>query len=155
MSRHGAKRSDVEDPHWAVDVDVYVDTEDANPPFWLETCLQVNSDNEIVFHNRGRHGFMINYYLHDQTDSDYVFLGDKKEAMWSARGRGCPPDGCGQWKDFKVHDVSKDQMMLTVRNLNEESTKFGYTLRVEDKHGNVRNLDPGGDNQNGFFLAYF
>ena len=46
-------------------------------------------------------------------------------------------------------------LKLLPLKLNEESTKFGYTLRVEDKHGNVRNLDPGGDNQNGFFLAYF
>jgi hypothetical protein len=156
MSRRGAKRSDTDpDPKWSVDIDVYVDDENVQPPFWLETCLPVNSSDEIVFHNRGRHGFTINFILHDQTQNGYLFPTSKKDAMWSTPGAGCPPLDSGQWKEFTVQDVSKDRLTLTARNLNETPTQFGFTLRVQDKNGAFRNLDPGGDNQNGFFLSFY
>jgi len=152
MSRREVKRRDSEDPQWEISVDVYVDYESAEPAFWLETCLQVNSENEIVFHNRGRHGFLISYYLHDQTDLEYEFVTPKKDAMWSQGSPGCPEVG-GQWSEFKAKSVSSDT--LVVRNLNETPTRFGYVLRVKDKDGNIRDLDPGGDNQNGFYLSWY
>jgi hypothetical protein len=153
MSKRGPKRRDADEVKWEIAIDLYVDWEDADPPYWLETCLQVNSKNEIVFHNRGRHGFLITYNLHDQTDREYVFVSGKKDVMWSQDVAESCPDTSGQWKEFKVQNVSDDT--LVVRNLNETQTRFSYTLRVQDKDGNIRNLDPGGDNQNGFYLSYY
>jgi hypothetical protein len=154
MPSHGKRRRDADDPKWQIEIDLYIDYENAQPPFWLDTCLQVNAENEIIFHNRGRHGFLITYYLHDQTDRGYVFLNSKRDVLWSWGEAGCPPEDYGQqWREFKAQSVTDDT--LVVRNLNETPTHFGYTLRVQDADGNIRNLDPGGDNQNGFFLSYY
>jgi hypothetical protein len=151
------------DSWWTVEVDVYLEAAGDPPKFWLETCLPINKLNdkrEIVFHNRGRHGFEILFTLHDLTGSGYRFPGPPhlKEALWSRSGEGCPPKNHNeQWDEFRTVRLMNSGMTLAVRNLNETITRFGYTLRVTNDDGaSYVELDPGGDNQNGAYdFNYF
>ena len=140
---------------WQVDVDVYLYDSGATPPFKIESYLQADKKNDnLQFHNRGRHGFLINFHLHDETGKNYQFPkpADKAEALWSSMGPGCPPPNCGQWKEFTAERIIQNRSVLVVRNLNETVTEFGYTLRVTNDDGaTYRDLDPGGDNWNGSF----
>ena len=135
---------------WVVDIDVYLEPEGVDPPFFLETILPVNSDGEIVFQNHLRDGFIINFNLKDPEETGYLFPDDEDEALYSSKGKGCPTSK-GQWGQFKAMEVVKPaNTTLVVRNLNQsgQQGQFGYTLRVTDG-SKWRELDPGGDNQNG------
>lgn len=138
---------------WDVDVDVYLYAADHDPPFRLDSYLQSKPDGDLVFNNRRRPGFIVNFHLHDETGEGYLFpkTSDEDEALWSRMGEGCPPDHYGQqWEEFKVQRIINSRQTLVVRNLNQTPTKFGYTLRVTKDDGKTyRDLDPGGDNQNG------
>jgi len=138
---------------WDVDVDVYIYAEDHDPPFRLESYLQTAPDGDLVFKNRRRPGFIVKFHLHDETGEGYLFpkASDEDEALWSRAGDGCPPDNYGeQWEEFKVQRIIHNRQTLVVRNLNQTTTHFGYTLRVTKDDGKTyRDLDPGGDNQNG------
>ena len=142
--------------HWEVEVDVYLEAATDPPQFSIETSMPVNEDGEIVFKNRGRHGFVILFNLHDLTGQGYYFPGppDLKEALWSAEGAGCPACA-GQWSQFSTIRVTNKNMTLVVRNLNDTVTQFGYILRVTKDDNNYLALDPGGDNQNGFFAYQY
>ena len=136
-------------PPWTVEVDVYVYGEECEPPFKIESFLQASENGDLVFRNRGRHGFNVRFNLIDETGEGWEFPNQAQDALWSSEGVGCPPAGCGQWKEFEAHHV-QGQKILVVRNLNETETKFGYTLRItKDNGASFRNLDPGGDNLNG------
>lgn len=141
------------EPPWDVHVDVYLEPEGSEPPFYLRSCLPQNSDGDLVFRNCGRHGFFVNFHLQDPHGTRYLFprSAQLKDALWSREGPGCPPENYGkQWREFKAARVSPDGKTLTVRNRNETETKFGYTLRVTKDGGeSYLDLDPGGDNQNG------
>lgn len=135
---------------WTVDIDVYLEPEGTDPPFFLETYLPVNSAGEIVFQNHLRDGFIINFNLKDPHNTGYLFPDDEDQALYSAKGKGCPASK-GQWGQFKAIEVVKPgNTTLVVRNLNQSGQQgaFGYTLRVTDG-SKWRDLDPGGDNQNG------
>ena len=134
---------------WTVDIDVYLQPEGTDPPFYLETYLPVNSANEIVFQNHLRPGFIINFNLQDPHNTGYLFPDDEDEALYSAKGKGCPTSK-GQWGQFKATEVKPGNRTLVVRNLNQggHTGPFGYTLRVTNG-SKWRDLDPGGDNQNG------
>jgi hypothetical protein len=156
---------------WAVDVDVYLNAVGPGnvADFEVVTCLPVENSapdphGRIVFRNNGRPGFTINFRLFDNTNdgngSGYVFpdppgpkrVGNhQKWAMWSRIGEGCPPaDYADQWEEFTSTDVLDEGATLVVRNLNNTSTLFGYTLRVTNDEGQTFvNLDPGGNNMNG------
>jgi hypothetical protein len=138
---------------WDVDVDVYLYAEDHNPPFRLDSYLQPNPGGDLVFSNRRRPGFVVKFHLHDMTGEGYLFpeTKDEEEALWSRAGAGCPPTNYGkQWDEFFVQRITDSRQTLVVRNLNKTPTKFGYTLRVTKDDGKTyRDLDPGGDNQNG------
>lgn len=149
---------------WLVDVDVYLeDAGDAEtgiaPRFRLETCLPMarNGPSEMIaFHNRGRHGFEIRFNLIDETNSGYRFppTNARHHALWSMEGECCPPDNYGQqWPQFTATRVIEpDLTTLVVRNLNESTTRFGYTLRITKDGGrSYVNLDPVGDNHNGSY----
>jgi hypothetical protein len=137
---------------WVVDIDVYLEPEGSDPPFFLETILPVNSDGEIVFQNHLRDGFILKYNLKDPYETGYLFPDDKEEALYSSKGKGCPSSK-GQWGQFKAEEVVKPgNTTLIVRNRNQSghTGQFGYTLRVtKDKGATYLPLDPGGDNQNG------
>jgi hypothetical protein len=149
------------DESWLIDVDVYLEEASDPPKFHLETCLPMDDEDVISFHNRGRPGFRIRFNLFDETaEGGYLFPppNKKDEALWSKVGEGCPPDNYNdQWREFTVVRVGQpDRTTLLVRNLNETETKFGYTLRVTRDDGDTYvNLDPGGDNQNGSVNARF
>lgn len=154
---------------WEIDVDVYLNSVGPPAQFKLDTCLPTEPDgtdpNErIVFRNKGRPGFTINFRLFDDTNdgngSGYVFpdppgprhVSDPKQwAMWSREGQGCPPPGyADQWSEFTSVDVQDNGQTLVVRNLNNTRTLFGYTLRVTNNDGQTFvELDPGGNNMNG------
>jgi len=139
---------------WEVDVDVYVKTENCDPPFHIDSYLQSKEEGDLVFYNRGRHGFIVKFHLHDLTGEGWAFPrpSDVDEALRSSEGEGCPPQGCGQWEQFTPQRIENNRKTLVVRNLNETVTKFGYALRVTKDDGQTyRTLDPGGDNQNGNF----
>jgi len=137
---------------WEVDVDLYVYAEDHDPPFRIESYLQEEPNGDLVFANRHRPGFIIKFHVHDESGEGYQFPRppDEKEALWSRAGEGCPPAGYGQWEEFSSQRIENNRQTLVVRNLNKTKTKFGYTLRVTKDDGkSYRDLDPGGDNQNG------
>lgn len=145
------KEESVKSP-WDVDVDVYLYAEDHDPPFRLDSYLQEEPGGNLVFNNRRRPGFIVKFHLHDETGEEYYFpkANDEEKAMWSQMGEGCPPANCGQWEEFKVQRIINNRQTLVVRNLNKTKTKFGYTLRVTKDDGKTfRDLDPGGENQNG------
>lgn len=137
---------------WEVDVDVYVYGENDDPPFRIDSYLQSDPKGDLVFYNRRRPGFIVKFHLHDESGEGYQFPRppDEKEGLWSKAGEGCPPADCGQWEEFTSLRIENNRKTLVVRNLNKTKTKFGYTLRVTRDDGETyRDLDPGGDNQNG------
>jgi hypothetical protein len=138
---------------WDVDVDVYLYAEDHDPPFRIDSYLQAEPGKDLVFNNRRRPGFVVKFHIHDETGEGYLFPKTKDEdaALWSKMGEGCPPQDYGkQWDEFYVQRIFESRQTLVVRNLNKTATKFGYTLRVTKDDGKTfRDLDPGGDNQNG------
>jgi hypothetical protein len=147
---------------WEVEVDVYLQSVGPPAQFELKTCLPVNANDEIVFANKRRPGFNINFNLYDDTNggggSGYVFPNPPKLphqahkwALWSKEGHGCPPANFGQqWPEFESISVKNQGKTLVVRNLNQNTTRFGFTLRVtNDNGGTFVDLDPGGDNKNG------
>ena len=134
---------------WVVDVDVHLNRDGEEPPFYLETYLPKSKDGEICFHNNDRPGFLIRFNLLDPHHTGYLFPNDTDEALYSAKGAGCPTSK-GQWGQFTAVGVENGNTTLVVKNLNQSGHEgaFGYTLRVT-KGGDWKNLDPGGLNQNG------
>jgi len=148
----GMKQEESNGPPWEVEVDVYVYPETNDPPFLIESFLQAEENGNLVFHNRGRHGFNVRFILHDVTDEGYEWPrpSDVGQALRSQPCEGCPPKDCGQWHEFEAKQIIQNRKILVVRNLNETITKFGYTLRITKDDGKTyRDLDPGGDNWNG------
>jgi hypothetical protein len=143
-------KEEMERPAWEVDVDVYVYGEDCDPPFVIDSYLQAKEGGKLVFHNRGRHGFFVRFQLHDETGEGWKFPRQAEHALRSSYGPGCPPASAGQWPQFTAHHSEANGTRLVVRNLNETVAEFGYTLRITKDGGETfRDLDPGGDNQNG------
>ena len=139
---------------WQVDVDVYVYDEKATPPFRIESYLQTSEGGRLQFHNRGRHGFLVNFQLHDETGEGYQFPkpNELAKALRSQAGASCPPPGVGQWREFTAERIIQNRSVLVVRNLNESKTEFWYALCItKDDGATYRDLDPGGDNWNGNF----
>jgi hypothetical protein len=142
-------------PDWKeVDVKVFLHP-DQCPEFHLE-CDDLPKGpkpDHFVFDNCGHAGFLLNYLLQEPTHG-YFFPDDEGEALYSAKGEGCPKRK-GQWGQFKVVDVSADNLKLVVRNQNRKGHEgeFGYTLRVtKTPHrddAEYLDLDPGGTNNNG------
>jgi hypothetical protein len=152
----GMKQLESAGPPWDVDVDVYVYAEDHDPPFVIESYLQVEENGNLQFHNRGRHGFNVRFNLHDLSGEGYQWPrpNDVDEALRAQKGEGCPPTDCDPWDQFKAKNIIQNRKILVVRNLNEYEAKFGYVLRVTKDDGvTYRDLDPGGDNWNGNWAA--
>lgn len=147
---------------WEIDIDVYLYSVGPPADFEIMACLPVDTANEnLIFYNQGRPGFVINYRLYDNTNngagSGYKFPNppappnrESEWALWSRQGSGCPPLNHGQWAEFTSQNVKDQGETLVVINKNESVTEFGYTLRVTNDNGkNFVDLDPGGLNQNG------
>lgn len=113
--------------------------------------------NEFIFENNGYDGFRLNYIL-DGNALGYFFPDDLEEALYSAKGSGCPKSKA-QWDQFEAKRVKQGNKVLVVRNRNEKAHKgvFGYTLRVtktpHDPNPQFLDLDPGGENRNGQTLT--
>ena len=138
---------------WHVDIDVYLEPEGTQPPFYLETYLPKDANGQIIFENHGRDGFKINFNLHDPHSTGYCFPSNSKkdEAVWSELGDGACPSSA-KADVLKVLRVEPGEMTVVVYNRNPEPAQgeFGYTLRVTKDDGlNYLALDPGGINQNG------
>lgn len=145
-------KEEAEGTPWQVDVDVYVHDEKSDPPFRIESYLQTTPGGKLQFHNRGRHGFLINFHLYDKTGRGYKFPmpNDLAKALRSQAGTSCPPENSGQWREFRAERIIQNRSVLVVRNLNETRTEFWYALCVTEDDGKTyRDLDPGGDNWNG------
>lgn len=128
---------------WTVDVDIWLEPK-GGKPFYLETYLPRTND-DIRFENHRRDGFIINFNLRGNTN--FRFPNNLADALYSSTGPGCPTVQ-GQWPQFAAQGVTNGNRTLVVRNRNNGQQIFGYTLRVTDGTS-WRDLDPGGDNQNG------
>ena len=140
---------------WRFQVDVYLgapngpDTLDHR----LETLVRTNPAGQIMFQNRRRGGFVIDYVLRDEPQ--YNFPANLPDAVWSQAGPNCP--NVGIWTVFWPIEVNHGTRTLTVYNANQAAFggfagfaggAFQYALRVTDG-GAVFRVDPGGNNQNG------
>lgn len=142
-----------------IDVKVIIQDPDADPPKFKLECNDLpkgTKDNDFIFNNDGHPGFILNYILQGDAHG-YRFPDDKDEALYSAKGVGCPRNK-GQWPQFKARDVKSGNKILVVRNLNQSGHQgqFGYTLRVtktphdpDTPADQYLELDPGGENNNG------
>lgn len=135
--------------------DVTVVLEPANdPPFHFESHLL--KGGKLTFKNDHFPGFTVAFTISDPTNSGYLFPSDPKKALGARKlnnsNDSCPGQG-DSWKQFEAQSVSTDFKTLTVRNLNEFATEFGFTLFVTQSpsgpQGPYLALDPIGDNQNG------
>ena len=142
---------------WSVEVDVYLEdaSDPANPRFRIESLLKSGPNDELVFDNRGRPGFTIRFYLHDQTQSGYEFPQQARDGAWSRIGQY--PQSCPNTQAHQVLvpiRVFKDGKTLVASNPNPGPPPgqgpFCYALRVTNDGGQTHLLlDPGGINQNG------
>lgn len=135
---------------WRVDVDVYLNDMNANPPgFQICSCLQPALNGPLIFHNNRRDGFEIHFQLHDVNGSGYRFPQNADEAVWSNVGNQCPPPPANAV--FEPLRVQHNRTVLVVRNPNPRPAQgpFQYALRLRNAAGQEKVLDPGGDNQNG------
>jgi len=127
---------------------------DQSPNFHLESNLI--KGNKLTFKNNHFPGFTVDFTIDDPTGSGYLFPSDPKLALGAKKLQNqndrCPAQG-DSWQQFEPTSVSADGKTLTVRNLNEFKTEFGFTLFVtrspNPPHGPYLALDPIGDNQNG------
>jgi hypothetical protein len=127
---------------------------DRDPPFHLESSLIKNG--KLTFKNNHFPGFNVDFTIDDPTGSGYLFPSNPDLALGARRIQGggghCPAQG-DSWQQFQPVSVSTDGKTLTVRNLNEIKTEFGFTLFVTQSpnppNGPYLELDPIGDNQNG------
>jgi hypothetical protein len=127
---------------------------DQSPPFHLESSLIKNG--KLTFKNNHFPGFTVDFTIDDPTGSGYLFPSNPDLALGARRIQGgsghCPAQG-DSWQQVEPVSVSTDGKTLTVRNLNEIKTEFGFTLFVTQSpnppHGPYLELDPIGDNQNG------
>jgi hypothetical protein len=138
-----------------VDIKVILHPE-SDPPFHLDcgnALPQGPEANFFIFKNNGHPGFVLNYILEDPTNT-YFFPDDTDEALYSAKGRGCPTLK-RQWGQFKADKHRSNNNVLVVRNMNGKGHEgeFGYRLRVttrpHDDDADYLDLDPGGRNDNG------
>jgi hypothetical protein len=127
---------------------------DNKPNFHLKSHLL--KGDKLVFKNDHFPGFTVDFTIEDPTNSGYLFPSDPKMALGARKltnsSDACPAQG-DSWKQFEPESVSTDFKTLTVRNLNEFATEFGFTLFVTQSpnppHGPYLPLDPIGENQNG------
>lgn len=146
---------------WAIDIDVYLQSDGANPKFYIESCLPKDStkpdDELLIFRNNGRPGFELRFHLWDLTGKGYRFPRNKDDAVWSKVGDDDCPDSEAHevFKPIRVVD-GPDEPMLVVHNDNPDEEnggplrKFRYTLNVTTTGTRpYLPLDPGGDDQNG------
>jgi len=125
-----------------------------DPNFHLESKLL--KGGRLVFKNEHFPGFTVNFAISDPTNSGYLFPSDPKMALGAKQIHNpndrCPAQG-DSWKQFEPVSVSTDFKTLTVRNLNEFATDFGFTLFVTQSpsgpQGPYLALDPIGQNENG------
>jgi hypothetical protein len=124
-------------------VDVYLDFHH-EPPFYFETQdLKLDPPHHLYFKHGRKDGFRVHFTLRDET---YVFASKKDEALYAHNQAKCP-DGPCKWNGFNPLKV--DGPTLTVHNLNDGETDFGYTLRITNDGGkSYKELDPIGTNQN-------
>lgn len=123
----------------------------------------ITGTDGIVFQNDHHDGFEIHFELQGNTFG-YFFPpnNQKHDAIWSQKGSACP-DQSGVWDVFQPIKVVEpvnplpgpgpvERRTLIVRNKNPGPPpgqgKFMYNLRVTNGT-DWKNLDPGGDNQNG------
>lgn len=135
---------------WEVVVDVYLTAADP-PGFSLETCLEVNSSNRIMFRNKRRPGFIIKFRLHNELNPTWFFPSVPADAVWSRKGFLCP-DQVGIWEVLEPYEVDGTRLNLLVYNENPAPKigSFQFNLRVtKDNGANFHPLDPGGGDQNG------
>jgi hypothetical protein len=106
----------------------------------------------LTFKNNGHPGFLVVFHIVDDTGRGFRFKRDPEDALWVrpiiVPGDECPQGPCS-WGQFEPQSVTGSRMMLIVRNRNEYTQKFGFTLRVIDADDNEEDLDPIGNNQNG------
>lgn len=127
---------------------------DSNPPFHFESHLL--KGGKLTFKNDHFPGFIVDFTISDPTKSGYLFPNDPKKALGARKlnnsNDACPAQG-DPWDQFEPQSVSPDFKTLTVRNLNDFSTEFGFTLFVTQSPNPPRGpylaLDPIGSNQNG------
>lgn len=127
---------------------------ESDPPFHLQSSLIKNG--KLTFKNNHFPGFVVDFTIDDPTGSGYRFPSNPTLALGARRINDvhdrCPSQG-DSWQQFEPVSVSTDGKTLTVRNLNETKTQFGFTLFVTQSpnppHGPYLELDPIGDNQNG------
>ena len=121
----------------------------------------------LNFRNNGHPGFIVMFDIKNQAAVAYEFPANPADALWvkpvvvpavpaaggaAAAPNDTCPDGPCVWSQFEAQAVAGDRETLVVRNRNEFTQKFGFVLRVTDPAGaagNILNLDPIGNNQNG------
>jgi len=136
-------------------VDVIV-TPDSTQPAGVrfELSSDLGSSNELTFKNDNKPGFDLNFNLVDKDNTGCKFMKDPQEAMWvqvAAPGTPPPcPTSPSYWDQFEAKNVSKNDTLLTVRNLNEYVQMFAFSLRFTKPGWPDPILyDPIGNNQNG------
>ena len=135
---------------WKCEVDIYLQPQGSDPPFELQTCLEMNSAKRIIFKNRRRPGFIIRFRLHDDLNPGYHFPSDPTQAVWSQAGPDCPQ--AQAWEVFEPVAVEDSGMTLVVYNENPKPAigNFKYSLRVTRGNGPpFLLLDPGGTDSKG------
>jgi hypothetical protein len=135
---------------WKCEVDIYLQPQGSDPPFELQTCLEMNSAKRIIFKNRRRPGFVIKFRLHDDLNPGYHFPSDPTQAIWSQVGTECPKTQV--WEVFEPLSVEDAGMTLVVYNENPKPAigNFKFSLRVTKGNGPpFLLLDPGGTDNNG------
>ena len=119
----------------------------------LQTPAKQNSADHLLFHNRRRPGFLIDFVLRNRPELN--FPANLPDTVWSQAGGICP--NAEIWTVFWPIEVNHGTRTLTVYNANQAAFggfagftggAFQYALRVTDGEAVFR-VDPGGTNQNG------
>ena len=142
---------------WEFQVDVYLGPPalpGGSPSFQLETIVKRSSAGRIMFNNRRRPGFFINFVLHDEPA--YNYPPNLVDAVWSQAGSNCPNGPI--WTVLWPMAVDHGTRTLTVYNANQAQFGpyagyvgiFQYALNlVRGTAPRLLPLDPGGTDQNG------
>lgn len=139
-----------------VHVKVVLHAPGSNPPFHFESSdLPIDKNNVIYFSNCGTSkGFRVHYEIDNTSNAGFLFPTSQNngndyldKALWVAQSSSCPTQPC-KWGVFEAKDVENGGRTLVVKNKNEVSEAFFYTLRLTNGTTWLE-LDPGGANQNG------